>query len=72
MSEQKDHPKDTVILFQLSRGQTVPSISPFPLKLETYLRIAKIAYQVCGMRLEIIITEADNDIQNFYNMIVTI
>lgn len=39
--------KDTVILHVLGRGINTPSISPFPLKLETYLRITGIPYEVC-------------------------
>lgn len=38
-------PKDVVILHQLPRGKFTPSISPFPLKLETYLRMAGIRYE---------------------------
>lgn len=38
--------KDVVVLHQLDRGRFTPSISPFPLKLETYMRITKIPYQV--------------------------
>ncbi|KAL3864342.1 hypothetical protein ACJMK2_006033 [Sinanodonta woodiana] len=37
-------PKDTVILYQIGRGPRSPSISPFPLKLETFLRMNKIPY----------------------------
>ncbi|XP_077989758.1 failed axon connections homolog [Glandiceps talaboti] len=39
-----DFPKDTVILRHAGRHRYVPSYSPFPLKLETYLRFAKIPY----------------------------
>ncbi|XP_077990334.1 failed axon connections homolog [Glandiceps talaboti] len=39
-----DLPKDTVILRQIGRSRYVPNISPFPLKLETYLRFANIPY----------------------------
>ncbi|XP_077989759.1 failed axon connections homolog [Glandiceps talaboti] len=39
-----DLPKDTVILRQIGRGRYAPSLSPFPLKLETYLRFANIPY----------------------------
>lgn len=42
----KTHPKDVVILHQFPRGLNLPSISPFALKLETYLRMAEINYQV--------------------------
>ncbi|XP_012940027.2 failed axon connections homolog [Aplysia californica] len=37
-------PADTVCLFQIGRGPWAPSLSPFPLKLETFLRMAKIQY----------------------------
>ena len=42
----KDSPKDVVILHSVPRGVTVPQISPFALKLETYMRMAKIPYEV--------------------------
>ena len=38
--------KDVVILHQLPRGKLTQSVSPFSLKLETYLRMADIPYQV--------------------------
>jgi hypothetical protein len=38
--------KDVVLLHQLDRGIFTPSISPFPLKLETYMRMAGISYEV--------------------------
>ncbi|KAH9494841.1 hypothetical protein Btru_017946 [Bulinus truncatus] len=41
----KNYPPNTVILFQLERGPYAPSVSPFPLKLETYLKMSKIPYQ---------------------------
>lgn len=42
------YPKDTVILHRTDKGPYAPSISPFVMKLETYLRIHKIPYQsVC-------------------------
>nr|CAH0109212.1 unnamed protein product [Daphnia galeata] len=37
--------EDVVVLHQLDRGVFTPNISPFPLKLETYLRMANIPYQ---------------------------
>ena len=38
--------KDVVILHQFPRGRITPSISPFVMKLETYLRMADIKYVV--------------------------
>ncbi|XP_006812515.1 failed axon connections homolog [Saccoglossus kowalevskii] len=39
------YPRDIVILHQTGRSRFTPSLSPFPLKLETYLRFAKIPYK---------------------------
>ncbi|XP_067667470.1 uncharacterized protein [Haliotis asinina] len=41
----KDYPRDTVIHHQTGRGPYVPSLTPYSVKLETYLRMAKISYQ---------------------------
>jgi len=38
-------PPDIVVLHQFPRGYRIPSISPFVLKLETWLRMAEIKYQ---------------------------
>ncbi|XP_064597671.1 failed axon connections homolog [Liolophura sinensis] len=44
-----NYPKDTIVLHQIRRGPYAPSISPFCVKLETYLRMSKLKYQnVCG------------------------
>ncbi|XP_070541196.1 failed axon connections homolog [Ptychodera flava] len=41
------YPKDTVILCGIARWRDMPCLlSPFPLKLETYLKFAKIPYKV--------------------------
>ena len=40
------YPKDTVILHQIPRGPHAPSLSPFVVKLETFLRMVKVPYQV--------------------------
>ncbi|XP_067667471.1 failed axon connections homolog [Haliotis asinina] len=40
-----DYPRDTVIHHQMVRGAYVPSMTPFAVKLETYLRMARIPYQ---------------------------
>ncbi|XP_046373541.2 failed axon connections homolog [Haliotis rufescens] len=41
----KEYPRDTVILHQIGRGPYAPSMTPFAVKLETYLRMARIPYQ---------------------------
>ena len=41
-----DYPKDKVIVHQFGKGTFAPSIGHFVLKLETYLRMAKIPYEV--------------------------
>lgn len=43
--KRKQYAKDTVILHQFARGKNMPSLSPFPIKVETFLRIAKIPYE---------------------------
>ncbi|XP_064596807.1 failed axon connections homolog [Liolophura sinensis] len=40
-----NYPKDTIVLHQIRRGPYAPSISPFCVKLETYLRMSKLKYQ---------------------------
>ncbi|GFR88684.1 failed axon connections homolog isoform X4 [Elysia marginata] len=40
-----DAPPNTVVLYQLPRAPFTPSLTPFAVKLETYLRLAKIPYQ---------------------------
>lgn len=46
--EQELNSKDTIILHQFSRPKSgVPSLSPFCLKMETYLRMVDLPYQVC-------------------------
>lgn len=44
----KDYKKDMIYLFQFPRSSTVPSLSPYCLKLETWLRIADIPYKNIG------------------------
>lgn len=38
--------RDKVILHTIWRSKPLPCVSPFGLKLETYLRMAKIPYEV--------------------------
>ena len=40
-----------VILHQFPRGAWAPSASPFPLKLETYMRMANISYKVSTLNI---------------------
>ncbi|XP_067666077.1 failed axon connections homolog [Haliotis asinina] len=48
----KEYPRDTVIHHQIGRGPYAPSMTPFAVKLETYLRMARIPYQnVHGMQM---------------------
>jgi len=42
----KNTPKDKVILHTVWRGKTLPSVSPFATKLETYLKANKIPYEL--------------------------
>ncbi|CAK9297907.1 unnamed protein product [Gordionus sp. m RMFG-2023] len=39
-------PPDTVQIYGLPAGRNIPSLSPYVLKLETYLRMAKIPYKI--------------------------
>ena len=48
------YPRDKVILFQVRRGPFAPSMSPFALKLETYLRMAEIPYQVGTQNVDVL------------------
>ncbi|XP_046551615.1 failed axon connections homolog [Haliotis rubra] len=48
----KEYPRDTVILHQIGRGPYAPSMTPFAVKLETYLRMARIPYQVVNDNLQ--------------------
>lgn len=40
----KDAGKDVVVIHQLPRGKLTPNPSPYPLKLETYCRMAEIEF----------------------------
>ncbi|XP_070540917.1 failed axon connections homolog [Ptychodera flava] len=42
---QESMPKDTVILHQTGRAKHTPALSPFAIKLETYLRMTNIPYK---------------------------
>ena len=40
----KQENKPVIILHQFPRGKNAPSPSPYPIKVETFLRMNKIAY----------------------------
>lgn len=42
----RDVPKDVVLVHAFPKSRFAPNVSPFVLRLETYLRLAKIPYQV--------------------------
>lgn len=42
----KDFEKDVVYVYQFNRSPTVPSVSPYCLKLETWLKLQQIKYEV--------------------------
>lgn len=44
--ERQTYPRDVVIHHQVGRGPFAPSIMPFAVKLETYLRMVKVPYMV--------------------------
>ena len=44
--KRKAYPKDIVILHQFPPGKKIPNVSPFCLKLETWLRMSDIRYEV--------------------------
>lgn len=41
-----NYEKDVIYLFQFSRTPVIPSLSPYCLKVETYLRLAELKYEV--------------------------
>lgn len=46
-----DFEKDTVYLYQFSRTPLLPSLSPYCLKVETWLRLAGLKYEVSALNL---------------------
>ena len=45
--------KDTVILHQFWRGKFCPNLSPYALKIESFIRLAKIKYVVSILYLKV-------------------
>lgn len=43
--------KDIIYLYQFSRTPFLPSLSPYCLKVETWLRLAGLKYEVCAFSL---------------------
>jgi len=53
MTEEKKD-KKVIVVHQFPRGKNCPSPSPFPLKVETFLRMNKIEYEA-GNHIEIFV-----------------
>ncbi len=45
----KDYEKDVVYLYQFGRTKVMPSLSPYCLKLETWLKLQGVKYEVGGL-----------------------
>ncbi|RZB40227.1 hypothetical protein BDFB_003643 [Asbolus verrucosus] len=48
-----NYEKDIVYLYQFSRTPLLPSLSPFCLKVESWLRLAGIKYEKCALTAEV-------------------
>lgn len=53
--------KDVVYLYQFSRTPLLPSLSPYCLKVETWLRLANLKYEVSNLFLPFIYTNTNID-----------
>jgi hypothetical protein len=49
----QDFEKDTVYLYQFSRTPLLPSLSPFCLKVETWLRLTGLKYEVGNPKIKL-------------------
>lgn len=50
----QNYEKDVIYLYQFSRTPVLPSMSPYCLKVETWLRLAGLKYEVSPMALNVI------------------
>lgn len=67
-----NYEKDIVYLYQFSRTPLLPSLSPYCLKVETWLRLAGIKYEVSEFKLNvflILIRNFEFNRSSFYNSI---
>lgn len=46
----QDFQKDVVYLYQFCRTPVLPSLSPYCLKVETWLRLTEVQYEVCSYK----------------------
>ena len=60
-----DFEKDVVYLFQFSRCPTIPSASPFCLKVENWLRMNGIQYEVCLLDKQFFLLLSSCDFKQF-------
>lgn len=62
----QNYEKDIIYLYQFSRTPVLPSLSPYCLKVETWLRLAGLKYEVSRVALNVIepFKDAENGDRN--------